>query len=68
MSKIAKQDVTRLIELVGGESNIASVTHCLTRLRFVLNQPEQADKAGLEALSMVKAALPMRAISGSHWH
>ncbi len=54
MSKIAKQDVTRLIELVGGESNIASVTHCLTRLRFVLNQPEQAAKAGLEALSMVK--------------
>ncbi|HFG1958433.1 TPA: PTS trehalose transporter subunit IIBC [Vibrio cholerae] len=54
MSKIAKQDVTRLIELVGGESNIASVTHCLTRLRFVLNQPEKADKAGLEALSMVK--------------
>lgn len=48
MSKIAKQDVTRLIELVGGESNIASVTHCLTRLRFVLNQPEQADKAGLK--------------------
>ncbi|WP_033928274.1 PTS trehalose transporter subunit IIBC [Vibrio cholerae] len=54
MSKIAKQDVTRLIELVGGEGNIASVTHCLTRLRFVLNQPELADKAGLEALSMVK--------------
>ncbi|ENM5789696.1 PTS trehalose transporter subunit IIBC [Vibrio mimicus] len=54
MSKIAKQDVARLIELVGGEGNIASVTHCLTRLRFVLNHPEQADKAGLEALSMVK--------------
>ncbi|TXY07630.1 PTS trehalose transporter subunit IIBC [Vibrio mimicus] len=54
MSKIAKQDVARLIELVGGEGNTASVTHCLTRLRFVLNQPELADKAGLEALSMVK--------------
>lgn len=54
MSKIAKQDVARLIELVGGEGNIASVTHCLTRLRFVLNHPDQADKAGLEALSMVK--------------
>ncbi|MGL4735660.1 MAG: PTS trehalose transporter subunit IIBC [Enterovibrio sp.] len=54
MSKIAPQDVTRLIELVGGESNIASVTHCLTRLRFVLSRPEQADTAGLEALSMVK--------------
>lgn len=54
MTKIAKHDVARLIELVGGESNIASVTHCLTRLRFVLNKPDQADKAGLETLSIVK--------------
>ena len=40
MSKIAKQDVARLIELVGGKENIASVSHCLTRLRFVLNDTE----------------------------
>ena len=54
MSKIAKQEVARLIELVGGANNIASVSHCLTRLRFVLNDTENADKAGLEALKMVK--------------
>ncbi len=54
MSKIAKQDVARLIELVGGNENIASVTHCLTRLRFVLNEPSKADIKQLEAMSLVK--------------
>ncbi|KGK21093.1 PTS system trehalose(maltose)-specific transporter subunits IIBC [Vibrio navarrensis] len=54
MSKIARQDVQRLIELVGGSDNIASVSHCLTRLRFVLNDTEIADVKQLEALPMVK--------------
>jgi len=54
MSKIASQDVARLIELVGGSDNIASVSHCLTRLRFVLNDTDAADKVALEELAMVK--------------
>ena len=54
MSKIAKQDIARLIELVGGKENIASVSHCLTRLRFVLNETAQANKAELEKLKLVK--------------
>ncbi|HCG7973592.1 TPA: PTS trehalose transporter subunit IIBC [Vibrio parahaemolyticus] len=54
MSKIARKDVERLIELVGGPDNIASVSHCLTRLRFVLNDTEKADTKQLEALRMVK--------------
>ncbi len=54
MSKIARQDVERLVEFVGGNNNIASVSHCLTRLRFVLNEPEKADKKALEGLSLVK--------------
>ncbi|XNM74761.1 PTS transporter subunit EIIB [Escherichia coli] len=29
-------------ELVGGRGNIATVSHCITRLRFVLNQPANA--------------------------
>ena len=53
MSKIAKHEVERLIELVGGRENIASVTHCLTRLRFVLNDTDKADVKALEALSLV---------------
>ena len=54
MSKIARQDVERLIELVGGSDNIASVSHCLTRLRFVLNDTDKADTKQLDALPMVK--------------
>ncbi|HCG7378040.1 PTS trehalose transporter subunit IIBC [Vibrio parahaemolyticus] len=54
MSKIARKDVERLIELVGGPDNIASVSHCLTRLRFVLNDTDKADTKHLEALRMVK--------------
>lgn len=54
MSKIARKDVERLIELVGGSDNIASVSHCLTRLRFVLNDTSAADVKQIETLSMVK--------------
>ncbi|WP_343169687.1 PTS transporter subunit EIIB [Pseudomonas aeruginosa] len=42
MSKINQTDIDRLIELVGGRGNIATVSHCITRLRFVLRQPANA--------------------------
>lgn len=54
MGKIVKQDVVRLIELIGGNENIASVSHCLTRLRFVLNDTEKADSKKIETIGMVK--------------
>ncbi|MGF1747517.1 MULTISPECIES: PTS trehalose transporter subunit IIBC [Vibrio] len=54
MSHIAKQDVAAIIDGVGGQENIASVSHCLTRLRFVLNDTDKADKRALEALKLVK--------------
>ncbi|TXH61147.1 MAG: PTS trehalose transporter subunit IIBC [Tolumonas sp.] len=54
MSKSFSQDVTRLISLVGGKDNIATVSHCLTRLRFVLKNTELADIKGIETLSSVK--------------
>ncbi|EIV8491273.1 PTS transporter subunit EIIB, partial [Vibrio vulnificus] len=54
MSKIARKDVERLIELIGGNDNIASVSHCLTRLRFVLNDTSAADVKQIETLPMVK--------------
>lgn len=34
---------------VGGADNVQSVTHCATRLRFVLKDRERADKAAVEA-------------------
>ena len=33
---------------VGGEHNVASVTHCATRLRFQLKDRDKADKAAVE--------------------
>jgi PTS system trehalose-specific IIC component len=54
MSKIKQADIDRLIELVGGRDNIATVSHCITRLRFVLNQPANARPKEIEQLPMVK--------------
>ncbi|ASA20121.1 beta-glucoside-specific PTS transporter subunit IIABC [Paenibacillus donghaensis] len=38
----------QIISLVGGESNVISVFHCATRLRFKLKDNSKADKAALE--------------------
>lgn len=48
------RNVAKLIELIGGRENIATVTHCITRLRFVLNDESKIDTKGIEALPMVK--------------
>ncbi|AJR09216.1 PTS trehalose transporter subunit IIBC [Photobacterium gaetbulicola] len=54
MSKINQQQIERLVELIGGKDNIASVSHCLTRLRFVLADTDKAQTKEIEKLSMVK--------------
>ncbi len=54
MREIEQKNVDSLILLVGGRDNIATVSHCLTRLRFVLTNADLADIQGLEALPMVK--------------
>lgn len=54
MSKVKQQDIDRLIVLVGGRENIATVSHCITRLRFVLNDPNKAKPKEIEELPMVK--------------
>lgn len=47
-------DAAHLLELVGGKSNIAAVSHCMTRMRFVLNDPSIADVPGIEKMKCVK--------------
>ncbi|MCM3699678.1 beta-glucoside-specific PTS transporter subunit IIABC [Paenibacillus macerans] len=42
--KLAKE----ILHLVGGKENVQSLTHCATRLRFVLNNNERADAKKLE--------------------
>ncbi|GAB3055845.1 sucrose-specific PTS transporter subunit IIBC [Virgibacillus ainsalahensis] len=45
-----------LIEAVGGTDNISSVTHCATRLRFIVNDEEKINKEKVEDLDKVKGA------------
>ncbi|MGL5380225.1 PTS system trehalose-specific EIIBC component [Clostridium sp.] len=47
-------DVKLLIEYVGGKENISALTHCVTRLRFVLKNPKNADAKKIESLGSVK--------------
>ena len=49
---------------VGGADNIASMTHCATRLRFELHDASLADKDRLEANPKVMGAVPQ---GGSHY-
>ena len=49
MSKVKQHDVDRLIALVGGSANIATVTHCITRLRLSVHDMSLVDDATLKA-------------------
>ncbi|MCM2677572.1 beta-glucoside-specific PTS transporter subunit IIABC [Alkalicoccobacillus plakortidis] len=39
-----------IVKHIGGKSNIDHMTHCMTRLRFNLNDNDQADRKALEKL------------------
>ena len=49
-----ENDVKRLLELVGGKENIQAVSHCMTRMRFVLVDSKKADEEAIEELPSVK--------------
>lgn len=53
MSKFS-HDVKALLGYIGGKENIAAVTHCATRLRFVLNDNKKADVDKIKSLDSVK--------------
>lgn len=49
-------DAKELLHLVGGKENIAAVSHCITRMRFVLNDSKKADVQKIEAMKVVKGS------------
>lgn len=53
MAKFEK-DARSLLKLVGGKENIQAVTHCVTRMRFVLIDPSKADIEAIEDLPSAK--------------
>lgn len=50
------EDSKELLRLVGGRENIAAVSHCITRMRFVLSDPAKADIEAIEAMKVVKGS------------
>lgn len=48
------EDGRKLLEYVGGKENVAAVSHCVTRMRFVLNDPAKADVKAIEGLACAK--------------
>ena len=49
-----EQDVQALLRLIGGKENIRAVSHCMTRMRFVLADEKKADTDGIGKLPSVK--------------
>lgn len=71
MSKVQQKDIERLIKLLGGADNFVTLTHCITRLRFVLQDPALADAKGIETLPMVKGCFitagQFQVVIGTEW-
>lgn len=53
MSKFT-EDAKLLLEYIGGKDNIKAVTHCVTRMRFVLINEKKADVKKIESLKSAK--------------
>ena len=47
-------EAKRIVDAVDGKDNISAVTHCVTRLRFALNDESKVDSEALDDLKIVK--------------
>lgn len=53
MGKFEKE-ARELLQAIGGKENVVAVTHCATRMRFVLGDPSKADVKTIEKIPAVK--------------
>ncbi|MBQ6448941.1 MAG: PTS system trehalose-specific EIIBC component [Bacillus sp. (in: Bacteria)] len=53
---IDKQQVSDIIEAIGGKENISAATHCVTRLRFALADEGKVNKEKLESIDLVRGS------------
>lgn len=53
MNKFSAESA-QLLEYIGGKENISAVSHCVTRMRFVLNDAKKTDIKKIESLKAVK--------------
>ncbi|WP_449449465.1 PTS transporter subunit EIIC [Streptococcus suis] len=68
MTKTKKELATLIIQYVGGKENISNLTHCVTRLRFILKDEKKADKEALikldEVLTVIQAGGQYQVVVG----
>ena len=55
---MADSPASEIVKGVGGPSNIVSLTHCATRLRFELRDSSKVDNASIDALPQVLGTVP----------
>lgn len=53
----------KILEKIGGESNVNSVQHCMTRLRFILKDESKADD---EAIKKIKGVMGLAKQGGQY--
>ncbi|MEK0373099.1 PTS transporter subunit EIIB [Corynebacterium mastitidis] len=58
-----EETARRVVDALGGPENLASATHCATRLRFTLRDPGKAD---MEAAGAAPGVLTTLVAGGQH--
>lgn len=67
MSKNYAALARSVVTALGGVENITAVTHCMTRLRFVIKDDSQVDSATLKTLNGVLGVVRSDNQCGDHW-
>lgn len=64
------QSAVEIIDLIGGSDNVINVTHCATRLRFILKEREKVNKDQLKmvkgVITVIEAGGQLQVVIGNH--
>ena len=66
MEKDYSKTARTVLECIGGEKNVKSVTHCMTRLRFRLKDETIVDDKKVKAISGVTGVVKQNARVSTH--
>ena len=59
-----------IVKLIGSDNNVINVTHCATRLRFVLKDNSQVDKETLKrvkgVITVIESSGQLQVVIGNH--
>lgn len=70
MSKKYEKLAQEIVKKTGGSENVSTLTHCMTRLRFALNDNKKADQEGIKALdgviNVIESGGQFQVVIGTH--